>query len=183
MKSLLCLSAAVALAISSTSCLHDKTEDHSQWRAENVEYVTRCEAMTENGVKVYEKVIPTWSPSTFVLIHWHNDRSLTANNLTPLDNSTVWVKYRLRNIQDTVVESSYKRTSPADSIYQTRPLNNVTGFWAALTQMHVGDSVTAVIPAEAGYGSTSSGSLLPYSTLIFDIKLQKIVAFETPRQQ
>ncbi|MDE7190513.1 MAG: FKBP-type peptidyl-prolyl cis-trans isomerase, partial [Muribaculaceae bacterium] len=102
------------------------------------------------------------------------------SNLMPLDNSTVDVKYCLRNIEGTVIESSYSTTTYGDSIYRTQPNANVIGFWTGLTNMHVGDSVTMVIPYQAGYGSASQRALLPFSTLIFDVKLKSIYRYETP---
>ncbi|MDE6074493.1 MAG: FKBP-type peptidyl-prolyl cis-trans isomerase, partial [Muribaculaceae bacterium] len=48
----------------------------------------------------------------------------------------------------------------------------------ALEKMHVGDSVEVIIPYQAGYGASSSGSILPYSTLRFGIKLVNIPYYE-----
>lgn len=175
----LCLPAAI-FALSLSSCLgDDETNDYTEWRNKNAEYINQAEAATENGVKVYEKMIPAWDKSSFVLMKWHNDRSLTASRLSPLDNSTINVKYLLTNVEGDTIDSSYRLTANGDSIFQCRPCEMVTGFWIATTSMHVGDSVTAVMPYTCGYGVSGSGSVLPYSTLIFQIKLDSIVAFET----
>ena len=175
----------VISALSLTSCLGDDVEnDYSAWREKNTEYINKAEAATVNGVKEYEKVIPAWDKASFVLMKWHNDRSLTASRLSPLDNSTINVKYLLTNVEGDTIDSSYRLTANGDSIFQCQPCNMVTGFWIATTSMHVGDSVTAVMPFTCGYGIGGSGSVLPYSTLIFQIKLEKIVALETlPERQ
>ena len=64
------------------------------------------------------------------------------------------------------------------SIFRCKPNEMITGFWAATTNMEIGDSVTAVIPYTSGYGVTGSGAILPYSTLIFNIKLVDIAAYD-----
>ncbi len=50
--------------------------------------------------------------------------------------------------------------------------------WIATTNMLPGDSVTAIIPYTSGYGISGSNSVLPYSTLIFQIKLDKILSYD-----
>ena len=71
-------------------------------------------------------------------------------------------------------------TTYGDSLYRTRVNNVITGWQIALTNMHEGDSVTVVVPYNAAYGSTGSGAIAPYSTLIFDVMLKKVQAYETP---
>lgn len=179
MKKAICFLAALPMLFA-TSCLDDNETDYAEWKEKNEKYVTLCADSTVGGVKIYEKVTPAWAPNAFVLMKWHNNRLLTASNLMPLDNSTVDIKYRLRNIEGTVLDSSYTSTTYGDSIYRTQPNTNVIGFWTGLTNMHVGDSVTMVVPYQAGYGSASQGSILPFSTLIFDVKLKSIYRYETP---
>lgn len=168
--------ALTSILLTLSSCLNsdDDIEDYSEWLTQNTEYINKAEA---SGT--YTKLVPKWDQASFVLMQWHNDRSLTSGTLTPLDNSTIDVKYLLTNIKGDTIDSSYKLTTYGDSIFRCRPNEMVTGFWAACTSMHVGDTVTAVIPYTAGYGLSGSGSIPPYSTLIFQIKLDSIVAYET----
>lgn len=167
------------MAFAMNGCLgdDDSSLDYAEWRTRNDEYVTRMEALTENGEKVYTKVVPDWAPGNSVLIKWHNDRSLTQNNLYPLSNSTVNIKYEMEDIDGNALGNSYSAT---DSIYQSRPNNNIVGMWAAMTQMHVGDSVTMVIPYASAYGATGRGSILPFTTLIYHVKMKEIVKYELP---
>ncbi|MDE7347259.1 MAG: FKBP-type peptidyl-prolyl cis-trans isomerase [Muribaculaceae bacterium] len=161
-----------------TSCLggDDDKFDYTDWINQNEAYFTRMQdTIGADGKKVFEKLEPVWAPGVTVLAQWHNDRSLTASNLVPMDNSTVNIKYEGRYYNGVRFDSSYSRV---DSIYTCSPNNMVVGFWTVLTNMHVGDSVTCVIPTNAGYGASSSG-VMPYSTLIFDIKLKSIKAYET----
>lgn len=155
-----------------SSCMDDdeqRYEDYTDWRNQNTEYITNLEAQGE-----YQKVVPAWDPSSFVLIK--KITSNPANTLRPLDNSTIRVKYLLTNIEGDTIDSSYKLT---DSLFQCQPNQMVVGFWIATTNMCVGDSITAVMPYTCGYGSYGSGSVLPYSTLVFQIKLASIEALET----
>ena len=163
-----------------SSCLGESDVDYDDWRDKNAEFVTEIRNSTINGKPEYEVIAPVCAPETFILVTWHNDRSLTAPSLLPLDNSTVDCKYICRDIEGRYIDSSFASTTYGDSIYRTQPLKNITGFWAALTNMHVGDSVTVVIPYEAGYGINPYGSVKPYSTLIYDIKLKSIKAYERP---
>ena len=110
----------------------------------------------------------------YILARWHNDRSLTASNLVPMDNSTVDVVYQGSYVNGTVFDSSYTN---ADSVASFKPNGTVAGFWTMLTNMHVGDSVTCIIPSNAGYGASST-SILPYSTLVFNMKLKAIKKYE-----
>jgi FKBP-type peptidyl-prolyl cis-trans isomerase len=174
--------AALFPAAALTGCTDDDTDDGSLWREQNTQWVEKEAARTdETGQPYYQKIVPGWAPSTSVLMRWHNDRSLTASRLSPLDNSTVDVKYELKDIEGNVLQNSYSSTTYGDSIYRSRPCQNITGFWAALVQMHEGDSVTAIMPASAAYGAQASGKVKAWSTLVYTIKLKRIHAYETPK--
>ena len=155
------------------SCFDDDTnyKDYAEWREENIKYIQLAETEIVDGHLRYEKIIPQWDKSVFSLIEWHNDKNQNTGSIYPLSNSTVDVKYLLTNIKGDTLDSS--------SSFRCRPGNMITGFCIALTNMLPGDSVTAVIPSDAGYGASSYGSVLPYSTLIFNIRLDSIVAYET----
>ena len=96
-----------------------------------------------------------------------------------MDNSTVDVIYECKYVNGTVLDTSYRNTTYGDSIYRCKPSDNIVGFWAMLTNMHVGDSVTCVIPMNAAYG-VSSTSVMPYSTLVYNMKLKAIHSYELP---
>jgi FKBP-type peptidyl-prolyl cis-trans isomerase FklB len=150
-------------------------DEYKDWRQDNEEWFERQEA---SGL--YTKLVAPWDPSATTLIRWHNDTMLTRYNLKPLITSTVDVKYQLKLYNDTIVDSSYEIIAPADSIYRTVLNDNVEGWMIALTRMHVGDSCTIIVPYPQGYGSSKmSEVLLPYSTLIFDVKLVDIYKYRT----
>ena len=175
------LPALMALLIAPwlTSCLggDDDKYDYTAWKNENETYFTRMEdTIGSDGKKVFEKITPVWAPGVSILAQWHNDRSLTASNLVPMDNSTCDVVYECYYVNGTMLDASYKHYS--DSIFKCQPNTNIVGFWTMLTNMHVGDSVTCVIPMNAGYGTSSSQGVMPYSTLIYHMKLKAISAYE-----
>ena len=158
------------------SCLGNNVYDeYKDWREKNDEWYSQQAASGQ-----YTKVTAAWDPSANVLMRWHNDRQLTKDNLMPLITSTVDVKYYLRLYDGTPVDSSYYMTSPADSIYRSMVNQNVEGWMIALTNMHVGDSCTVVIPYPQAYGSTKrSDVLIPFSSLVFDVKLVDIYKYKT----
>lgn len=171
----------IGLALSLTSCLKNDVEDYSQWQQENTAYVeAKMNEKNPDGSNVYTYIAPDWAPNAFCLVKWENDRSLTQSNLMPMSNSVCNVKYELELIDGTYISDSYSSTTYGDSIYQSRPNQNILGFWNCLTNMHVGDSVTCIIPAQSGYGSTAQSSIKPYSTLVYRIKLVSIPAYELP---
>ena len=169
---------AVVALTSLNSCLGDVGKDEYRgWREANEDWFQFQVASGQ-----YTQYVASWDPSARTLIRWHNDTMLTRNNLKPLITSTVDVKYRLSLYNGTRVDSSYtsSSTTRADSIYRSVVNTNVEGWMIALTHMHVGDSCTVIIPYPQGYGSTKkSDDLLPYSNLVFDMKLVDIYKYKT----
>ena len=186
MKKLTLLSLCVSAMLPLVSCLGDDDDSnekrYADWKKQNEEFVEKKLAeRNPDGTEVYTKIVPDWSTKVYILMKWHNDRSLTEKELVPLENSTCNVKYLGELIDGEKFDSSFSLTENGDSIYLTQPYKNIPGFWAALTQMHVGDSVTAIIPWSAAYGSTGSGSTIkPFSTLVFHLKLKAITNYQTP---
>ena len=170
--------ATLAITMLMGSCMgKDDSETYKDWRQQNEDWFAKQAANTS----YYTTVRPSWNNSVYVLMHWYNDRSKTAGNLKPLYTSTVDVKYRGKLYDDTPFDSSYLRTSPADSIFRVQVSGDVIEGWAvALTNMHVGDSCEVIIPYNLAYGTYSRGTVIkPYSMLIFDLKLKSINNYET----
>lgn len=163
--------AALGAASIFSSCLKSDVESYDAWREQNEAYIAGL------NTAEYQQIIPDWAPQNSVYIKWHNDRSLTAGNLVAMSNSTVDIKYELEDIDGNRLDSSY---SKKDSVYQSTPNANVVGMWIAMTTMHVGDSATVVVPYPSGYGSKGSGTVKPYTDLIFHMKIKDIKAYEKP---
>ena len=158
-----------ALLLILPACFKDNNNksDYSQWQLQNIEYLDYIATLEEDGHLLYTPVTPVWDPSITIYMRWHNeDEDYNPSFITPLSTSTCRIKYTLKNIEGNTLDSS--------SNFVCTPNQLVTGFTTALTNMRVNDTVTAVIPATAGYGPYSFGSVLPYSTLIFGIRLDSI---------
>ena len=157
------------------SCLGKTIEDeYEDWREDNDAWFQKQMSSGQ-----YTVLTAAWDPSAKTLIRWHNDTMLTKGNLKPLITSTVDVKYHVSLYNGTPIDSSYYLTSPADSIYRSQLNQNVEGWMIALTHMHVGDSCTVIIPYQQGYGSNKkSDVLIPYSTLVFNLKLVDIYKYK-----
>ena len=93
-----------------------------------------------------------------------------GNGSIPTKTDLVVVHYTGQLIDGTVFDSSYNRDEPT-----TLRLNQVIEGWTeALTMMPVGSIWEVYIPQELGYGNRESGSIPPYSTLIFKIELLEV---------
>lgn len=148
------------------SCLGDsELSDYSEWRQLNQDYINNIATLTEDGHLAYTPITPDWDKSFTVYMKWHNENR-NPSEVTPLANSSCIVKYTLTNIDGDTLDSS--------ASFACQPINMVTGFMTALTNMRVNDTVTAVIPYTAGYGVYGYSDILPYSTLIFGIRLDSI---------
>lgn len=150
------------------ACLDNETDlsNYTEWKALNQKYIDSIATLTEDGRLAYSEITPAWDNSFSVWLKWHNNREENKSYITPLSTSTCHVKYTLTSIKGDTLDSS--------SSYTCIPNNMVTGFMAALCEMRVNDTITAVIPYTAGYGAYGSSAILPYSTLIFGIRLDSI---------
>jgi FKBP-type peptidyl-prolyl cis-trans isomerase FklB len=94
-----------------------------------------------------------------------------GNGKMPADTSTVTVHYEGRLINDSVFDSSYKRSQPMT----VRANQNIKGFTEALTNMKAGSVWEVYIPQELAYGERQAGALIkPFSALIFKIELVEV---------
>ncbi len=84
----------------------------------------------------------------------------------------------MEDINGKYLGDSYSMTQYGDSIYQSMPNENIIGMWVAMTSLHVGDSVTLVIPAGSAYGSASRSPIEPFSTLIYHMKMKGVPKYE-----
>ncbi len=168
------------------SCNNDDEQStwdkYTEWREINRSWLDEMEARTNpDGSKYYQVIHPDWNPGAFVLLHHFNDPTENAGKLSPLYTSTIDVRYKLHLCDGTPVDSSDLITSyGTPGIYRAR-LNQLVQGWAiGLTKVHCGDSVELIVPYEVGYGSSSTGIILPYSNLRFNIRLVDIPYYEAP---
>ena len=90
----------------------------------------------------------------------------------PQASDKVKVNYEGRLIDGTVFDASAKHGSePAEFT----PAQVIRGWTEALTMMPVGSKWRLFVPSDLAYGDRDTGSIKPYSTLIFDVELVEIV--------
>lgn len=171
-----------AVSMSFISCDKDDNvwDDYKTWRIANEEFFDEKRFLIEpDGRNKYETLTPSWNTSAHILIRYLNDRSKTVGNLSPMLTSTVDVKYIGRLYNGVPFDSSYRMTaSYGDSLFRTKPSDVIQGWTIALLNMRVGDSAEIVIPYNLAYGSSGSGVIKPYSTLVFNVKLADIPFYE-----
>lgn len=89
----------------------------------------------------------------------------------PTSSDQVKVHYHGTLINGEVFDSSIERGEPT----QFGVTQVIAGWTEALQLMPVGSKWKLYIPADLAYGSRDTGSIKPYSTLIFDVELLDIV--------
>lgn len=164
-----------------TSCLGDEPDNGTDWREKNDSWMqSKIAEKDKDGNPVYRRIGCGWDPDAYVLMKWHNDPAETSSNLAPLSTSTIDVRYEVSTIDSVMVDSSHSRVNPAPGIYRTQLNKNINGWVIGLSNMHVGDSCTILIPYNQAYGSIPYNGLEAYSSLIFNVRLVDIPAYEKP---
>ena len=89
----------------------------------------------------------------------------------PAAIDTVVVDYEGRLINDSIFDSSYRRGEPIQFA-----LNGVIAGWTeGLQLMSPGAKYIFYIPQELAYGERNTGTIQPYSTLIFTVELKRVI--------
>lgn len=195
----LCLAACSETSESSTD---EEVADVANWQARNDTYFAGVYAKAQDSItagnpnwyifKSYTKA-ETSAITDHIVVrvisqiegaeHGETDLGL----LSPLSTDTAYVHYRGRLMPsdkypegkrfDTSWYGDYnlERMSP----YSCVPTAVVDGFATAIQRMHIGDRWEVYIPYALGYGATAQGTtgasgwIPAYSTLIFDLTLQR----------
>ncbi len=163
-------------AVSSCGSSDNSLDGYLEWYEQNITwYHEMQDRKNPDGTPYFTELSPDYYRNSGVLIHYFNDRSLTAANLSPLENSTVKVCYIGRLCNDVAFDSSYLRV---DSVAQFQVNGLIEGWQVALNDMHVGDSAEVIIPFLQAYGTEGSGTIPPYSYLRFNMRLDDITDYE-----
>ncbi len=158
-----------------SSCLDssDPLADYADWKVSNETYFTNMKdsvgynlfsvPANRGGGGIYYKVLRSGSGKS------------------PLYTDSVYVHYKGKLINNTVFDKTYAGTDPVwdnnENPVHFRANEVIKGWTEALMLMKVGDKWRIVIPWTLAYGQNGSGSISPYSTLIFDVEL---ISFGTP---
>ncbi|MDE6283384.1 MAG: FKBP-type peptidyl-prolyl cis-trans isomerase [Muribaculaceae bacterium] len=171
------------MAVTVTACNSGDDDDsattwdkYADYRAANIEWMNQLEQKRNpDGTPYYERLVPQWNLNSYILIHWFNDRSETAGNLTPLLTSSVRARYIGRNYLGEIFDAD--STSENGTFFMVNQV--VSGWQLALQNMHVGDTVEIILPYNQAYGSTTPNTLIPpYSALSFTMRLHDIPTLE-----
>ena len=90
----------------------------------------------------------------------------------PTPDDKVQVNYEGRLVDGTMFDASAKH---GDKPMEFRPNQVIKGWQEALTMMPVGSTWQLFIPYELAYGDRDTGTIKPFSALIFDVQLVSIV--------
>ncbi len=94
-----------------------------------------------------------------------------GSGANPTADDNVKVHYRGTFIDGKEFDSSYARKQPAEF-----PLKGVIKCWTeGVAKMRVGGKARLVCPADLAYGKQGKGSILPDTTLVFEVELLDIL--------
>lgn len=197
-KHLLYILSMLAALFCFTAC--DETEEASEydnWQVRNQQYVDSIAALAKDGTDGWKRVVAyNLNDSIENLVqnsnHYVYMKKLESGAGTDSVhfNDSVRVHYLGRLIPT----DNYPEGYVFDKSYAGRTLNeatdvpaimmvrdNVVGFATATMEMVEGDRCKIVIPYYLGYGTqkSASSSILPYSALIFDVKLARIYRYQS----
>ena len=157
----------------------DDTKAIIKWRDQNNAWLAEQQARkNSDGSPYYEMLVPKWDPSSFVLIHYFNERTTDPDALTPLYTSTVDVRYYLSLYNGVACDSSSTQTTYGPGIYRAQLSTLIDGWAVAVGNMHVGDTAEVIVPYALGYGTSSSNGIPAFSNLKFNIRLVDIYKYE-----
>lgn len=183
---LLALLAPVGL-LSSCSESDNEEEEFPNWKKTNEQYFNNLYAMAKSSADMGDKswkVIRQWSleESTakdsydYIVV---NVLENGTDSGCPLYTDSVKVHYEGRLLPSTSYPDGYVfdksftgEFNPATALPAKFAVSGmIDGFTTALQYMHIGDRWKVYIPYQLGYGSSASGSIPAYSTLVFDVTL------------
>ena len=96
-----------------------------------------------------------------------------GNDVKPTAQDTVWVKYK-----GTLIDGKVFDETPEDGDAVHFPLNGVVAGWTeGLQLIGEGGEIELYVPADLAYGEQGRPGIDPNSTLIFNVKLEKVGKF------
>lgn len=188
----------VSLSAGFTSCSEDtQTADpYSDWAVRNDAYIDSIASVCANppAGEHWEKVLNyklqsdasedlgyqdyTPGKNDYVYMKLFPEDNIEPLGISPMSTDTVSVHYRGKLINGTVFDESFSGEWNI-AIHQSRKLytsgNSITGWTTALMQLQEGQHAEVYIPYSLGYGSVDYNSIPAYSTLIFDLRLEKVI--------
>lgn len=196
--------AGVLFAASLASCSETDETDakYSDWQKRNDAFITGIFNQAKDSIRANNpnwKIFKALSKDDSVSIKAADHIIVKVLNegkgtVSPVQNDSVKVHYKGYLINTDYVSSAqvasdytygtafdyswtgqYNLSTMVPAKFKVSSLTE--GFATALQHMHAGDRWLVYIPNELAYASSEQGSVLPYSTLVFDMTLQ---AFSKP---
>ena len=184
---------AVILTVFSSCKETAEFDDHANWQSRNSDFLSgiasdHSNEMPEVAAKGAKfrllsfRLDPakSWSNSNFVFCEVLEQGNGTES---PYYTDSIRFNYRVRLIptdyypEGQVVDQSFKtaQLDPSVNIPASFAVNSVIeGVITALMHMHCGDYWKLYIPSGMAYGTSGSGAIPGYSTLIFEVNLTEI---------
>jgi len=180
--------------ISFSSCKETKEfDDHANWQQRNADFFADIASgysndMPESAAKgdrfrlLSFRLDPSqsWGNSSYIYCEVLEKGTGTV---VPYYTDSVRFNYRVRLIptdyypEGQVVDQSFKTATlnPSVNIPASFAVSStIEGVITALMHMHCGDYWKLYIPSGMGYGTSATGAIPGYSTLIFEINLTEI---------
>lgn len=202
-KSLAFLFVAVTFVLSFSSCLNTDNpyDEYNAWYVQNETYFNSKVKAYQDSAGIFPKEfvvdsIPQNQGGGVILYKYIAKGEGTAK---PYFNSKVKTYYTGKRLKDgsdayadmITFDTTFKITNRPGSnpavplTYDEMKLYNspatfevnkvIKGWTYLLQQMVVGDRVRVTIPWYLAYGANASGSIPPFSTLMFDVELVEII--------
>ena len=185
---------ATVVMLAFSSCKETKEfDDHANWQNRNSEFLSGIASEHGNDMPdaaakgarfrlLSYRLDPekSWGNGSYVYCEVLQQGTGTDS---PYYNDSVRFNYRVRLIptdyypEGQVVDQSFKTATldPSVNIPASFAVNSVIeGVTTALLHMHCGDYWKLYIPSGLGYGTSATGAIPGYSTLIFEINLTEI---------
>lgn len=108
-----------------------------------------------------------------------------GNGIKPEMDHWVIIRYTTKLINDRVIDTTDEIIAISNNIYSTERMYGnqrlsmsslgVMGVIEGLLMMNEGSAATLIIPSHLAYGNAGTGTVPPYSTIIYDIELVKVI--------
>ncbi len=170
------------VALASCGEQSDAVEEYPDWKNKNEQFFEKAYLSQEYDValKKFSLSDDVAAKSTdYVLVNKVYEEE-DVPEATPYLTDTVLVHYAGHLLPSTtwttgyIFDKSYIDPFDFDTAKPKQLAVNgvISGFSTALQKMHKGDLWIVTIPYQLGYGTSDSGDVPAYSTLIFEIRLE-----------
>ncbi|HDP54411.1 MAG TPA: hypothetical protein ENN24_01835, partial [Bacteroidetes bacterium] len=172
MRKFLFLSLAAIVAVSLVSCEKEVDERES-------DELLRLQAYMSIH---YPNVEPTKSGLYYIIEH-------DGEGATPADGDYLLFDYTGQNLDDYVFETTIQNTAylhdlfstkthytPKYTEYKSETASMIKGLEEGFSYLKEGSVARFIMPSSLAYGSNRYRGLYPYSSVIFDIELKKVVS-------